>query len=513
MRFGLWAPVLAGGLASVLAAGDAEACGGCFIPPFDGTVGQTVVTGHRMALAISPTQTVLWDQIQYSGDPAEFAWVLPVKPGAYIEAATDAWFETLEAATGTAVLQPQVSCHDSFDFGGCGTDYSGGTVRAVSEDDSGGSFGGGGPAVDVIHRGTVGPYETVTLSTMTPGALNAWLTGHTYNVDPSTQPIIDAYVAEGFDFIAIRLLPDKGVREMKPVRVVAPGASDTLPLRMVAIGTGPTVAVTLFVISEGRMAAGNFPNAEVPVDLMAWDFEANRSNYAELRAQTLKEAEGGSAFITTYAKPGPLLSPTTAPNGFFGSVSYGFSQDGTPLDTIAEAYLNQSIQNSEVSTVENPMDPGSCVGLFSGFEGGLSQSPAVVANPCPMGQPLNDPACGSVGGGELDARMLACGAATDLAAALIGMHPRDVWLTRLEADLPQAALKADMTVTAAASQASVENFIRARIAVNADTLCGSFVGPAVWPSSGGRGMLWSLSLGGLALAAALARRVTRSRLT
>lgn len=506
MRFGLWAPVLASGLASVLLAGDAEACGGCFVPPNTGTV----VTGHRMALAISPAQTVLWDQIQYSGDPAEFAWVLPVKPGAFIEASTDAWFETLEATTATAVLQPQVSCHDDFDFGGgCGASDSG-QVRALNsfaEEDSAGSKGNNVPAVDVIHRGTVGPYETVTLSTMTPGALNAWLTDHGYNIDPTTQPIIDAYVADGFDFIAIRLLPDKGVREMKPVRVVAPGAGETLPLRMVAIGTGANVAVTLFVISEGRMAAKNFPNVEVPVDLTAWDFETGTSNYATLREATLKEAKGGTAWITAFARQGPLLSPASNPKAFFGNVRYGISAEGMPLDTIAEMYLNQSLLNQEVETVEASVNEASCVEVFSGLQNDLAESSSVIVNPCPMGEPLG-PDCGSVDPSSIDARMLACGLATDLAAALTGMHPRDVWLTRLEANLPQSALKADLEVTAAASQTSVENFLRARIAVNADKLCGSFVGPPVWSSSGGRGMWWGLSLGGLVFAAALARRLS-----
>jgi hypothetical protein len=66
----------------------------------------------------------------------------------------------------------------------------------------------------VVHKGTVGPYDTVTLSTSTPGALNTWLTTNGYGVDEGTQPIIDAYVAEEFDFIALRLQPGAGVREM-----------------------------------------------------------------------------------------------------------------------------------------------------------------------------------------------------------------------------------------------------------------------------------------------------------
>src|SRR5262245_45716156 len=88
--------------ALAVAGDDAYACGGCFHQPTD----NTMVRGHRMAMAISSVQSVLWDQIEYSGDPKDFAWVLPVKPGAIIEVASDAWFETLEATTATQVTAP-----------------------------------------------------------------------------------------------------------------------------------------------------------------------------------------------------------------------------------------------------------------------------------------------------------------------------------------------------------------------------------------------------------------------
>ena len=78
--------------AVVASSSDAAACGGCFVPASQ----NTVVTGHRMAVSISPTQSVLWDQIQYAGDPAEFSWVLPVKKGARLEVGDDAFFEVLE---------------------------------------------------------------------------------------------------------------------------------------------------------------------------------------------------------------------------------------------------------------------------------------------------------------------------------------------------------------------------------------------------------------------------------
>ena len=109
LRFG---PLALGGVAALtaalLASNDARACGGCFHP--ENQPETTVVTGHRMALSISTTQTVLWDQVQYSGSPSEFAWVLPVKPGARIELANNAWFEALDAATSTRVIGPALDC-------------------------------------------------------------------------------------------------------------------------------------------------------------------------------------------------------------------------------------------------------------------------------------------------------------------------------------------------------------------------------------------------------------------
>ena len=46
---------------------DSRACGGCFVPPGP----NTQVTAHRMAFAVSPRRTILWDQIQYAGEPEE----------------------------------------------------------------------------------------------------------------------------------------------------------------------------------------------------------------------------------------------------------------------------------------------------------------------------------------------------------------------------------------------------------------------------------------------------------
>jgi hypothetical protein len=458
--------------ASLFGARDARACGGCYHRPSETET--TVVTGHRMVLSVSTTQTVLWDQIQYDGDPSEFAWVLPVKQGARIELATDAWFETLDAATAVNVVSPPLDCAPapSAERSGCGVDYE--TGEAVDLADTGGGYSIPSEPVTVVHRGTVGPYETVTLSTDTPGALNTWLESHGFAVDTDIQPIIDAYVAEGFDFIALRLQPGKGVRAMKPVRVVMKGASPALPLRMVAAGTGPFVDIVLFVVTEGRFVTKNFPGATIPVDELSWDHLTTESNYTALRKSAL-DGDKGRSWLTSYAKKGALLSPVENPISK-GNVTYTTSTRS--VQTIAEAYLDQAMKNDETNGAQCAKKPTQ-----------YADSDLVVTDPCPPDAQSPDQ-CAAVPVGTLDARALACGSADDLAVALEGLHPRDVWVTRLESFLPRAALATDLDLEPASVQSPVENWLAPRTIRHEAEACRKALDSAAAPAflgGGGRG--------------------------
>lgn len=434
---------------------DADACGGCFVPPAE-TEG-TVVTGHRMALSVSTTQSVLWDQILYAGDPEEFSWVLPIKPGARLELSTDAWFEALEAATQTTVQAPPEGCAAP-DIGG-----SSGFACGAASDVAGVAFAdgsaGGNNGVQVVHQGTVGPYETVTLSATDPNALNDWLAQHGYDVPDDIQPIIDEYVAEEFDFIALRLQPGQGVRSMKPVRVVTPGASSALPLRMVAAGTGANVPLVLFIIGEGRMEAANFDNGLIPPSLVTWDFIADQSNYSELRA-TGASANEGRTWLTTYAQRGALLSPVNDPLGFGGPIEYTTANFAV-ADTIAESYVNQGIENGE-SGYDSDYNSFDCIANF----GKSAKSIAKVVDPCADVEEGADCPAISDTYNELDKRLLECGELDDVATALLGMHPADVVVTRIEADLPRAALADDLMLQASDDQRDVDHRFIAGLSVN-----------------------------------------------
>ncbi len=418
-----------------------EACGGCFVPPSE----NTVVTGHRMALAISKTQAVLWDQIQYSGDPAEFSWVLPIKKGAYVEVANDAFFEVLETGTVTSVQSPPEGCAAPNNGGGFGCSAS----EALSTDFEGAAPRAAGNGVTIVHEGTVGPYDTVTLSADNPNALAEWLKDNGYDLPDSIRPTVDAYVAEEFDFIALKLRPDQGVASMKPVRVITSGSSYTLPLRMVAAGIGDSVDIVLFVIGEGRYEAADFENHVIAPELITWDFKDDRSDFALQRIGVLEGNEGRN-FLTAYSRKNAVLGQLS---DSLGIINYSGSGGFQFADNMAAAYIRQGSGNAE----EDPnIDVEGCISNLSRVTGS-----GVVTNLCD-----DEGNCTSVKGGEVDARLLACGDLDDIALALEGMHPDDVFVTRLEAKLPVAALDADLRLQASDDQSEVNHRFVAELKVN-----------------------------------------------
>lgn len=498
----------------------AEACGGCFHPEDQPPEQASVVVAHRMALAVSPRETVLWDQVQYAGSPAEFAWLLPVRPGARIELGTDAWFEALDAATGVRVTAPLVRCAttstQSVDEGvhdgrmhcqmapamaaGCSAD-EGALSGAVTEEvidivD----LPPEKPPVEVVHHGSVGPYETVTLRSEESEEVTTWLSDHGFAIDELMAPVLEGYVEEGFDFIALRLLPAVGVQQMRPVRVVQPGAVTTLPLRMVAAGTGPEVAMTLFVIGEGRWTTESFPSADAPSDL-TWDFADNRSDYAEKRALELAD-DGGRGWLTTFAQRGALLSPQVNPRDGVATRILAGSAWHT---TVADAYFAQALSNGETTE--------SCVGQVGQYadHDEVVRDGCVEVGPTEPGLDPSTPPTGCLvsDAPSVETEAFRCGDADDLAVAIDGKHPRDVWVTRLEANLPRDTLDRDLVLGASLSQLSVSNWVEAEGHENAP--CEVVEGELAQASRRRPAIPAATWIGVLAAGAALVRRLARRR--
>ena len=281
MRGPIWMASFAGCIALVSAtARDSRACGGCFIRPT--SQNGTVVTDHRMIFAVSPAQTTLYDQIKYTGNPADFAWVLPIHGQVGLGVSSDLLFSALDQTTRTTILAPPYPCAPCNCVRGPVAAAGGGNYSPVD----GAAAADGG--VSVIAQEVVGPYATVQLHPNSPTdtlALTTWLQDNSYEVPPSVDPIIAAYVQEGFDFLAIKLVPGQGVQAMRPISVTSPGAGVSLPLRMVAAGTGATVGITLWVVATGRYEPSNFNSFTIAPSSLIWDWSKSTSNYTTVQAQ------------------------------------------------------------------------------------------------------------------------------------------------------------------------------------------------------------------------------------
>ena len=281
---------LAGSVAALVLAParDAAACGGCFHNDVQ-QMENTQVSGHRMIFSISKNKTMLWDQIQYVGVPSSFAWVLPIKGLVSVGLSSDALFGNLDAGTKVTVNSPLISCPPP--------------PFCANSPPFGGNFDGGAPGgVVVTAQEVVGPYETVQLSSSDPAALTDWLAQHNYAIPADVQPIIQAYVAEGFGFLALKLVPGAGIQSMRPVRVTSPGASTLLPLRMVAAGVGATTPISLWVLGEGAYVPSNFSWFTIPESALIWNWDSSSSNYAQVRKDAFA-ASGGNGWLMQAGEP------------------------------------------------------------------------------------------------------------------------------------------------------------------------------------------------------------------
>ncbi|HEX3769531.1 MAG TPA: DUF2330 domain-containing protein [Polyangiaceae bacterium] len=377
----------------------AEACGGCIQPP-----GQmlTDITDERMLLAVSGTQSTLYDQIEYSGSPSNFAWVLPIHGTVTVGLSADVLFDSIDSLTTTTIQPPAANCPVPTD---CNSSSSG------SSSGAGGFASGNDTApVTVLTQANVGPYETVQLQSTDGSALETWLTNNGYAVPAADQPILDAYAQAGFNFLAMKLLPGQGVQAMRPVRISTPGASLTLPLRMASIGTGAVTGITVWIVADGRYEPQNFPFFHIEDSQLVWDFAANLSNYTTLRTQ----AEAAASNATWEIESSIDLNEQIITNTITG---------GRP---------------------------------FAGSSSGAGSDPSVDY------LPSGNPDAGADGGYETAEEVRG----DDINALFVGMAGPSVRVTRVRSDIAQTAMTKDIVFQASSDQSELSNFRNVTQSVN-----------------------------------------------
>ncbi|MEO7108944.1 MAG: DUF2330 domain-containing protein, partial [Polyangiaceae bacterium] len=309
----------------------------------------------------------------------------------------DIMFDSIDSLTATQINPPKLNCPPQ-SGGGCSSSSS-----SLSADNAG-AYGG----VTVTKSQNVGPYQTVQLHSTDPQALNNWLAQNGYDIPSGVASVIDAYVKEGFDFLAMKLLPDAGVQSMRPVRVTMPGASVSLPLRMASVGTGATVGITIWIVAEGRYEPQNFPFFHIEDTDLVWDWNTNLSNYATLRAQHEADLHASGWEIESSLD----LNTATIQNLILssGQSQYGGSSSDTQVSAASD-YL----------PVGDPSDPA------GDSDGGVPYQGADAVR------------------------------SADIAALLNNTASATVRVTRIRADLSHSAMTADLVLQASSDQGELSN--------------------------------------------------------
>jgi len=369
-----------------------------------------------MLLSVSQTQTTLYDQIQYSGNPTSFAWVLPIHGTVQVGLSADVLFDSIDAVTATQITPPVPDCPGPpADCIGPSAPVLGGAAAGA---DAGTTDVG---TVTVTKQQNVGPYETVQLHATDASALNNWLVQNGFTLPAAVLPVIDAYVTEGFDFLAMKLLPNVGIQAMRPVRVTMPGASVSLPLRMASIGTGATVGITIWVVSEGRYQPQNFPFFHIEDSALIWDWTTSSSNYTALRASNEAALNGaGWEIESAITLSQQLISSVVLSGGQYNP--YGGFGSAPPSDA-SQDYL----------PVGTPDDGGLDDGGTA--DGGAYESADQVRN-------------------------------DDIAALFAGISGQNAFITRMRSDLSHTAMTNDFIVQASPDQSELSNIRQVTQSVN-----------------------------------------------
>ena len=331
MRRGTWASLAA--LSLLLVAGaatkDAEACGGTFCDT--GPVAMPVdQTGENILFVMDGDRVEAHVQIQYTGDPERFAWVVPMESVPEVSVGSDQLFQNLLG--GTVPSYGFTSTRDDCDLQrGKGISENASAPGGFPSDGS----SGGGPTV--VVRKTVGAFDVAVLEGGTAEEVADWLVTNGYQTDDDAPAILSEYVDKGNVFAAIKLTAGAGLDELQPLVFRYQGTEPCVPLKLTAIAAVEDMGVRSFFLGDQRTVPLNYRH--VTVNPIRIDWANQGQNYTEVITEAADSPTAdGHAFVTEYAGPSSVVSTS----GVF-STSWDSSRfvDITPSQVVDELNVQQ----------------------------------------------------------------------------------------------------------------------------------------------------------------------------
>ncbi|HEY9174057.1 MAG TPA: DUF2330 domain-containing protein [Verrucomicrobiae bacterium] len=223
-------------------------------------------------------------ETRFSGAGTNFAWVVPLPAQPLIEEATTGLFPTLQY-----LFRPQIKHNvPRYYFWfllaagfialvrwGTRSVWNGFLVAllmafiavillpglAMSKAKSAGSGSSAtDAAVSILDRRLVGVFETTTIASRDPTALQAWLRDNDFAVSTNSEPVIASCVKDGWVFVATKIRRDKAESETStphPLSFTFKTDKPVYPMRLTGVDNGP-LSVELYVFGPWRARAPHF---------------------------------------------------------------------------------------------------------------------------------------------------------------------------------------------------------------------------------------------------------------
>jgi hypothetical protein len=350
----------------------AQACG-CLSPPAvsegDYAVNQSA---EQIIFEVEPGWVTAHVLIKYAGDPASFAWIVPVPEVPELAISPVSAFGLLDKATSpiVSVSDENICPISEWKCEYNAPAYCDGFLDEASDGAGSGSGGGASlsdagasqPPVTVINEQVVGDYQTVTFRASEAAAATQWLRDNGFIVNQTTSIYMESYVQANMVFVAAKLVPGAGVKAIKPLKLRYRAAFPMVPLILTAVAAEPHLTVTTYLYGQKAFRPMGHPSVTINPDRIARD-NTSRTNYPMVLSRAIDEA-GGDGFITEYR--GSPIQPNLGQSGCCQG-NYDFCNVGNnsqcecpgtdfdATDCAGQGDLNEGIQLLEDLALKYPV--------------------------------------------------------------------------------------------------------------------------------------------------------------
>jgi len=141
--------------------------------------------------------------------------------------------------------------------------------------------------VSILDRKIVGTFETTTIASHNPKALQTWLSENGYSIPTNSEPVITGYVKGGWVFVAAKVRRDNVAPDTStphPLSFTFKTDKPVYPMRLTGLNGHP-LSVELYVFGPARAQAAHFVverctqpnNPAIPDTYSNWIYRRHRS--------------------------------------------------------------------------------------------------------------------------------------------------------------------------------------------------------------------------------------------